>query len=216
MTPKEKIVKALENQDFSAVSDMAGHDFGTFRTLISLVYDRENVICWRAIEALGRASGEIAKEKPERVRNLAQRILWMLREESGNNPWSGPDMLGEIVRNSPDAFSDIAPIIASFHDELILRRGVLRAMVRVSDVRPDLVKEASALVEEYIRDPDPYVRACAIQLAANLGLAGSAGEIESLVLDSAAVTLYENGELRRHTVGDVAGEALLKLKERGN
>ena len=80
---------------------------------------------WRAIEAVGLASKEIARTRPELVRNTVGRLLWMIRDESGGIGWSSPEMLGEIVRNNPEQFADIAPIIVSFLDEDMLSAGVL-------------------------------------------------------------------------------------------
>ena len=165
MSRREEVIQLLEENNTGGLIAYAKKDPGLFRTLISLAYDKQTVLSWRAIESFGLAAGEIVKTDPEKIRNLAQRLLWMLREESGNNPWCAPDMLGEIVRNCPEEFSDIAPIIASFHEEEILHQGVLRAMVRIGEVRPDLVREQVPLVRRYLGHPDPVVRAYAIQLA---------------------------------------------------
>ena len=124
---RKEILLLLEEKKYDEVTALAKKDIrGLFRLLISITYDKSDVLCWRAIEVTGIIAGEIAKTSPDVIRNLAQRLLWMLRDESGNNISSAPEMLGEIVRNSPDSFADIAPVIASFHDELMLKPGVLQ------------------------------------------------------------------------------------------
>jgi len=195
VTKREEIIGLLEGSGAAALSGLARKDPGLFRTLVSLSYDKGTVLSWRAIEAVGILAGELSRTDPDKVRSLAQRLLWMLREESGNNPWSVPDMLGEMVRNVPDQLADLVPIIASFHDEEILRCGVLRALVRIGEVRPDLVMDQKPLIREYLTHPDCVARAYAIMLAGIVKqealLAPLAAAAEG---DDLPVTLYEDGE----------------------
>ncbi len=205
----------LEDRNYQALSEIAGKEAGLFRTLISLTYDKQGSLCWRAIEAVGILSGVLAGSDPSRVRNLAQRLLWMMRDESGNNPWSVPEMLGEIVRNSPGEFSDIAPIIESFHDEEMLRCGVLGALARIGEVRPDLVASSSVLVGRYLRHDDACVRAHALLLTGRLGLKEYIATVEALIEDRRAVRIYRDGDLRTFTVGQIAEETVIMLREEG-
>lgn len=212
---REKIIKLLEGRDLTGLLALAGKDSSIFRTLISLTYNKESVISWRAIEAIGKLAGQRAGTAPALIRSLVQRILWMMREESGNNPWSAPEMLGEIVRNAPEDFSDIAPIIASFHDEEMLRRGVLRALVRISEVRADLVKGASSLAGLYLGHSDDITRAYALKLAGNLGLKDLLGTAETLKDDSAVVFLYCDGDFERIEMRKIAEETVILITLRG-
>ncbi|OGK11601.1 MAG: hypothetical protein A2W80_01215, partial [Candidatus Riflebacteria bacterium GWC2_50_8] len=154
MSLREKIIGLLQEQNYPELLKTAEKEGNIFRILISLAYDKKELLAWRAIEAVGIISGEKAKKHPESIRNLVQRLLWTMRDESGGIGWSAPEMLGEIVRHSPDEFADIAPIIASFHDEDFLRPGVFRALYRISEKRPDLVSGSSSLVGQYIKDKD--------------------------------------------------------------
>lgn len=208
MSRREEVIQLLEENNTEGLIAYAHKDPGLFRTLISLAYDKQTVLSWRAIEALGVAAGEVAKVNPEKIRNLVQRLLWMLREESGNNPWSAPDMLGEIVRNCPEEFSDIAPIIASFHDEEILHQGVLRAMVRIGEIMPDLVKDQVQLVRIYLGHPDPVVRAYAIQLAGILCRDDLREAVTVLLQDETEVLLYSDGDFVPHRLRALAAEAI--------
>jgi hypothetical protein len=212
MSQREKILKLLEDLNFAGLLDLSGKDNSIFRSLISLTYDKESTTSWRAIEAIGKLAGERAKSEPGSVRNLVQRILWMMREESGNNPWSAPDMLGEIVRNCPEEFADIAPIIASFHDEEILRRGVLRALVRISEVRADLVVGASALAGLYMGHSDAVTRAYALNLVGNLGLMEFLASAEALVNDEAVVQIYSDGDFVSCPLRKIAEETVILLR----
>lgn len=204
---KKDLVSFLKQQRYDEIAKYAReHAKGVFRLLISVAYDKSDIVCWRAIEATGVVSGEIAQSRPDVVRNLAQRLLWMMRDESGNNPWSAPEMLGEIVRNSPDAFADIAPVIASFHDELMLRRGVLRAIFRIGEVRPDLIDISGEFISPYLRDEDPVVRAYSLLIAGVYKLGETLPAISDLKDDCVAVTLYSGGDFSSMSVGRLAGK----------
>jgi hypothetical protein len=215
VSKREKISRLLEEGDLAGLVAQAGKDNSIFRTLISLSYDKESVISWRAMEAIGIIAGERARTEPGLIRNLVQRILWMMREESGNNPWSAPEMLGEIVRNAPEEFADIAPIIASFHDEEILRRGVLRALVRISEVRADLVEGSSAVAGLYLGHSDAVTRAYALELVRNLMAKEYLAAAEALMHDRAIVRMYSHGDFESIAVGKIAEETVILLTLKG-
>ena len=214
MLRREEVVQALKEKNYAELIDAVAAKRGIFRTLISLTYDKNSVIGWRAMEAVGLAAGELARREPDAVRNLIERLLWMMRDESGNNPWGVPEMLGEIVRNSPGLLEDLPPIIESFHDEEMLRPGVLRALERIAEVRPDMVEASFPMVELYLADGIPEVRAYAVILAGRLHIERLLPSIERLTEDVSSVTLYEGGELVPTTVGEKAREVVALLRSK--
>jgi hypothetical protein len=214
---RKEIIPFLEEKKYDEIAEIAKKNTrGMFRLLIGITYDKRDVLCWRAIDVTGIIAGEIAKTNPDVVRNLVQRLLWMLRDESGNNPSSAPEMLGEIVRNSPDAFADIAPVIASFHDEVMLRQGVLRAIFRIGEVRPDLIGVSGDFVEAFLQDEDPVVRAYALLIAGAYKLRETLPVISARKDDVDAVTLYRNGDFFSVSVGDIAAKIYERLSEEEN
>ena len=214
---RKEILPLLEEKKYDGIVELAKKNTrGLFRLLISITYDKSAVICWRAIEATGLIAGEIAKTNPEVIRNLAQRLLWMLRDESGNNISSAPEMLGEIVRSSPDLFADIAPVIASFHDELMLRPGVLRAIFRIGEVRPDLISVSAEFTDPFLRDEDPQVRAYALLISRAYKLRGTLPAISALKNDRSIVTLYRDAGFVSMSVGQLAAKIHERLSEEEN
>jgi hypothetical protein len=211
MSLKKEIARLLEENDYSRLLKMAQGKRNLAALLVSFTYDKEKLLCWRAIEGIGLLTAEMSKADPAEARNLAQRILWMMREESGNNAWSAPEMLGEIVRNSPDEFADLAPIIASFHDEDLFRRGVMRALLRIGEKRPDLIRSSAYVAGRYLGAADALVRCYAILIAGQLRLKEYEGVIGGLRDDRSEVTVYRDGALMILQVGQVAEETGILL-----
>lgn len=208
---KEKIKKLLAEKRYDELIALSTSVKSIFRILISFTYDKNNLISWRAIEAVGLVSKEIARTRPEFVRNTVGRLLWMIRDESGGIGWSSPEMLGEIVRNNPGQFSDIALIIVSFLDEDMLAAGVLRAIGRIGQVNPGLVKHAMPAILPYLHSPDPALRGLAVYAIGEIGSAVAIVELEKLRDDTSRIIIYEEGELREKTVGGLAGSSIEKL-----
>jgi hypothetical protein len=211
VSARKEIARLLEGSNYTGLLEMAKDRRNIAALLISFTYDKENLLCWRAIEGIGLLAAEIAKTDPTEARHLAQRILWMMREESGNNAWSAPEMLGEIVRNCPDEFSDLAPIIASFHDEELFRRGVMRAILRIGEKRPDLIRPSASIAVRYLGAADAVVRCYAVLIAGQLRLTEYEDVIEELSGDPDEVAIYRDGDLRITKVGQIAGETAILL-----
>jgi len=204
---KDEIAGHLERQDFDGLSRLNKGKGQIARTLISMSYDKKDPLSWRAIDAIGRL---VSLMEPEKARTFVQRVLWMMREESGNNAWTGSEILGEIVRRSPGRNEDIALIVISFHDELIFRAGSLRALARITEVRPDLAESFRKVPAQYLEDPDPAVRGYAVVALIALGADENRGALEKAFGDKGEFLYYDNGRLRSVVIGELAGEALGK------
>ena len=215
---KSEITALLGAYQLQPIIEAAKRDRSIIRMLISLVYDKEHLQSWRAIEAIGLASGEIAKTNVDVIRNLSQRFLWMMRDESGNGPGSAPELLGEIVRSTPDTFADIGQIVISFHDEKMLRRGVMRAIWRIVDRRPDLLTMTQTFMEQKLclDDDDAHVRAYALMIAGALGLKEFLPVVEKLRNDASPVKIYDNGEFMVTSVAEIANTAAAVMAGREN
>ncbi len=215
---KSEIREFLGQYQLQPIIEAAKKDRGIIRTLISLVYDKENLESWRAIEAIGLVAGEIAGTNVDSIRNLCQRFLWMMRDESGNGPGSAPELLGEIVRSTPDAFADIGQVITSFHEEKMLRRGVMRAIWRIADRRPDLLTITQDLRDQKLclDDEDAGVRAYALMIAGAMNLQEFRPLMEGLMSDMSPVTIYNEGEFMNTTVSEIAKKVVAGLQAKEN
>jgi hypothetical protein len=209
---KKEIIALLEKKSYDSLSRLSLADKKIISSLISLSYDKNTHTSWRAMEAIGLATKEISRSNPETVRNVAGRLLWMMRDESGGIGWSAPEILGEIVRNNPVLCADFAPIIASFHDEKMLCSGVLWAMGRIGHINAETVDYAAPIIRSYLQSTDEKLRGYAAWALGEMGIRESSEELEGMKRDAGRIRFYEEGELRDRNVGDIASAALEKIK----
>lgn len=207
---KEKIRITLLEIDFDSIVSLALREKRVFRILISFTYDKTELICWRAIEAIGRAAGALKEKDPIFVRNIVQRLLWSLSEESGGIGWSSPEILGEIIINAPDLFPDIPPIILSFTDEESFLPGVLWSMGRIASegingLDRDLSRE---IIIKSLNHKSSAVRGISIWAAKMLKMKELNDRISPLLADEEEFLFYEDHTLKRMTVREMAGRFL--------
>ncbi len=205
---KEAVKEALKAADFQRIENLALEDKRIFRILISLAYDKEDLLCWRAIEAIGRAAGAVAGKDPSAVRNVVQRLIWSIRDESGGIGWSAPEMLGEIVINSPQDCADIPSIILSFHEEESFLKGVLWAVGRISAAGINGMEGSLDVLMKALGHEDPSVRGLALYSLRRFRVAGVAERVIDMVRDEGRCLIYENHELIEMKVGEIAKRVL--------
>jgi hypothetical protein len=209
---KKEIAALLEKKEYPALVRLSLADKKTISILISLSYDKNNATSWRAMEAIGLATKEISGSNPETVRNIVGRLLWMIRDESGGIGWSVPEILGEIVRNTPVLCADIAPIIVSFHEEIMLCPGVLWALGRMGKINNETVNYAVPVIISYLGSGDNTLRGYAARALGEMGSEASVTELENLRDDTSRIKFYEDGELNKRSVGELASGSIVKLR----
>jgi hypothetical protein len=208
---KKEIIILLERRDYDALAKLALIDKKVVSALISLSYDKKRQNSWRAIEAIGFITKELSRSNPDVVRNITGRLLWMIRDESGGIGWSVPEILGEIVRNNPVLCADIAPIIASFHEEKMLCPGVLWALGRIGKINDETVNYAVPIILSYLKSDDNTLLGYAAWALGEMGNEGSAANLENLKKDTNRIEFYRDGELKKKSVGELASDAIEKL-----
>lgn len=198
---REKIRSLLGAADFEGLAELQRGRVPVVRYLLAMTYDKGDVISWRAIEAIGRIT---ATMPADRARNIIQRVLWMMRDESGGNAWSAAEVIGEIVRGNPGAFKDIVPVVISFHEEELFRTGVLRAMARMAEANAGLVRPHAGVARRYLDAPEPAVRGNALLALMAIGGEGLAQECERMLGDGASFQFYDGRELVRKKIKSLA------------
>jgi hypothetical protein len=194
---KAEIKRLLKEKDYRGIVELSREKRNLFSRLVAMTYDKGDVIAWRAMEAIGAIT---ARMSPDEGRAVIQKVLWMLREESGNNAWSGPEILGEILRANPGPYRDVVPVLVSFHGEEFFRPGVLWAMYRIARRWPDLIEPFSDIAVEYLDSPDPSVRGYA---ALVLGRLGKPFPEKAIADDNNTVLCYDEGTLTQKPVREL-------------
>ncbi len=212
MLSKKEVAELLNEKKYDELINRSSGKRKIISILISLSYDKKDVISWRAMEAIGLITGEIAGRDPEFVRDTVNRLLWMIRDESGGIGWSVPEILGEIVRNNPALCADIAAVIVSFYEEEMLTAGVIRAAGRMGKANTEMVDYAAPIIVSCLSNPDRLIRGYAAWAAGELGIALTADRLKGLRGDTDIIPFYEKEELINKTVGEFAEAALAKLK----
>lgn len=213
---KAQVRLLLDAGSYDELVAMAKLDKSVISRLISLSYDKEDVVSWRSMEALGLIGRELSRERVDVVRDTIRRLLWSMGDESGGIGWSAAEILGEIIRNNPDEFKDIIPILWSYREEDMFRAGVAWAMGRIGEVRPELVRFALDGLKLLLRDANPAVRGYALWATGMLDDAAEAEGVKDMLGDGSRIFFYRNGMLDKIEVGDIAQEVLNKKANRQN
>jgi hypothetical protein len=204
---KQRLRQLLEHHDTGEISDLAGRRRRVLGVLISLTYDADPQIAWRAVEAMGLAAGRIAEDDPEFVRDHLRRLLWLISEESGGQCWRAPEAMAEIVRHRPDVFGDYAPIVVSLLREMAeedlerFRPGVLWGIGRLAGVAGDHIAEVLPAITAALDDSDPQSRGMAVWCLEQVGRTDLLAGRPDLSGDEGPVDLYDHGRLERTSVG---------------
>jgi hypothetical protein len=101
----------LANRDLDAIVAAGGQATRVLGALVALTFDRDPLIGWRAVEAMGIAAERIAERDPAAVREHLRRLNWLITEESGGICWRAPEAMAEIVARLPNAYAEFVPIV---------------------------------------------------------------------------------------------------------
>ena len=174
--------------------------------LVSLTFDVDPRIGWRAVEAMGAAADRVAEHDPQFVRNHLRRLYWLTSEESGGICRHAPQAMAEIVRRRPALFADYAAIVVSLLTEMadedldLFRPGILWAIGRLGAVAADHIPDVAAEITSALDHPDSQVRGMAVWCLTQLGQAKLLAGRPELLDDQGPVDLYEDGNLNRTRV----------------
>jgi hypothetical protein len=210
---KEQLRTWLAAGRYEALVELAGRKKRILSWLTALTYDRDPLIGWRAVEAIGLVASRIAAADPEFVRGHLRRLLWLLNDESGGIGWRAPQAIGEILRNRPQCFAEFVPLLISLldmeeEDAARFRPGILWAIGRLGPVLPDAVESAIPLIVSCLHDADAQTRGLAAWCLGQLGAIQNAPHLESLLKDESLVDMYVGGQLVRKSVAQLVCEAL--------
>lgn len=205
----EELVSAY---DIEPILDAAREDKKIIRYLQRLLYSGDVLSRQRAAEILGRACAVIGERDPGIVSKLLQTLFYSIIDTAAF-PWGAFEAIGEIISHRPDLFGGYAPQLYQFLADETRKAQSLQALGRIAKSGPQLLRKHTMYFFAFLEDPDPAVRGYTAWLMGNLGAFEAKEDLEKLLQESHEIEIYENGNLEDKTVGQVASEALDKLKD---
>lgn len=187
--------------------------------LFAFFCDADALRRWRAVTAMGRVVSSLAEKDMESARVVMRRFMWNLNEESGGIGWGCPEAMGEAMACSAPLAREYRCILISylnpegnFIDHPALQEGVLWGIGRLAHANPPAALEAGRLLARFLPAEIPALRGLAAWAAGPLGCAGLIPALEKLAGDGACFELYDQEQLIRRSVAEVAHQALALTK----
>jgi hypothetical protein len=208
-----RVRELLAERRTDEIVEIAGRSRRVLGVLVSLTFDAEPRIGWRAVEAMGLAAARIADEDPTGVRDHLRRLHWLLHDESGGICWRAPEAMAEIVRHRPALFPEYVPIVVHLLLELAeedlshFRAGVLWAIGRLGPLASEHTGDVIHEITAGLDDPAPQVRGMAAWALGRVGRGAVLAGRGAMLEDTGPVEYYEAGEVRWTTVGRLVREA---------
>lgn len=214
---KAKVRELLERRDLDGLVKWAASTRNPQRILFSLTFDKNELIQWRAIEAIGRVAQVQAESDIEKVRDFIRRLLWLMNDESGGLGWRSPEMIGEILVNVPVLASEYAGSLPAFLREEPFERGTHFAIYRVASVNSELFAESISELGNSLENSDPLIRGYAVLALGAIGAKSCHSAIEKIREDRSRITMYnlDTDHLQETTVALVVKKVLEHIGSAG-
>ena len=215
---KKEVLAHLHNKDFGKGLELISllPPKKVIGPLFSFFYNREEIIRWRAVTAMGRVvSFVFEKGEKEAARVVMRRLMWNLNDESGGIGWGSPEAMGEITAVCRGLALEFNRILASYLMEDgnylehgVLQRGLLWGVGRLSHAHPGLISFAAGYLIPFMESDDPFHRGLAAHALGPIKDKAANPFIEKLLDDNEKLSVYENGIISVKKVSDLAKQAL--------
>ncbi len=179
--------------------------------LFGLLNDREEMIRWRAVTAMGRVVSQLADANLESARVVMRRFIWTLNDESGGIGWGSPESMGAIMAQSPVLAREFSQMIVSYVrvdmnylEHPVLQRGVLWGLLQLVRAEPSLGQNAAGFLTLYLESPDPILRGLAAAVARALNDLSAGAILAQLADDQTQIDFYDQGRMQQITVAQLA------------
>ena len=207
---KLEVEALVKRYDLEPLLQMAAQDNRIIRDLKRLLYSADKLLRWRAAEAIGKASAVIAQKDPAVISKLMQGLFSSVSDTAASS-WGSVDAIGEIIGSLPDRFSGFIPQLVQLSRDPSLLPEVLRAMGKIGETRPDLLRRFSHPMIPLLHDPHPEVRGYAALLLGHFKAHEAKENFIKLQQDVNEMEIYREGQLQKTTIGQIAAESLSTL-----
>jgi HEAT repeat protein len=213
---KKTLRDLLLRGDLEAVGDLVTERKRSLGTLISLTFDSDLQVVWRAIEAMGLAVQAVAKTNKPYAKEHMRRLYWLITEEAGAVFWRAPECMAECCARLPKLFKSHVPI--AFHlletleeeDLEHFRPGAIWAIGRLIGVSRDDLPAVLPLVVEALDRPDSQARGMAVWCLGEVGERETLEKRPDLHRDEGTVLLYRDRTVEETTVACLTQEVLAR------
>jgi HEAT-like repeat len=207
---KKEVEALVQAYDLAPLLDAALMDRKILRNLQRLLYSVDPQLRHRGAEALGRVSARIAETDPSTISRLLQRLFTAISDTAASS-WGAFDAIGEIIRHKIDLFAGYIPQLYQYLADDTRRADVLRTLGCIASERPDLLRKNTFHFVPFLQDPDPNVRGYAARLLGKLEAAEIRDDLEKLLEETSEIAIYEEGFLKKISIGKIVSEALSRL-----
>ncbi|MFH2055231.1 MAG: DVU0298 family protein [bacterium] len=175
------------------------------RTLASLLFESDDLLRWRAIEALGLAAGQLAPKKLDSVQRAIRRLFWLMNDESGGICWCAPEAIAEILFNCPQLIEDHGGVLASYSEEQPFEAGVRWGVYRLGALKPEEFAHTHKLLLFSLKNEIPEMRAYSYLALTALKVEIPADKLDKLRQDRTMVPFYDftTGELQQRPISEL-------------
>jgi HEAT repeat protein len=205
---RQEVRAHLERGEYAPVLGLAAARSGVARALVSLLYDPDELVRWRAVSALGHLAGA----HPEQAQPLVARLLLSLNDESGGIGWMSAPALGDIGRNAPALLRGCIRVVVHFFEEPFVLPGVLWAVGRLAPAFPAETREVVPEIAARCGADEPGVRAHAAFALGAVGDPRARAALAAITGDERPARVYVGDRLVTRQVREWAGEALSGLR----
>jgi hypothetical protein len=148
---KGRVMELLRVGDEQGLGALVADEPRAMRYLLGRLWDPDEAVRRRAAGGLGLA----AAAHPTIGIDLIRRLMWALNDESATNGLYGIAALAEIGFRSPEQIAASVAPLASLTWDGGLRVEILRALTRIAEAAPDLVRPVCQLAAEHVDCDDP-------------------------------------------------------------
>ncbi len=219
---KRTLAKMIRNEDVDQIwKTMDGWSAKfTISPLLSLIYQVDQQVKYRAVVLLGRVMNKLASEDMEAARVVMRRILWSLNEESGGIGWGMPEALGEIMAMNRPLAEEYGHILVSYMREECylelpaLQRGLMWGLGRLAESYPEkiLAFQGDGHMQMYLESEDMEVVGLASRNFGILKTPEAAYWIGKLYDEEKEVRIFKDGVFIDTTVGKLARQAVAMIE----
>lgn len=196
--------QALERLVQIPDAQLTGHLFSYF-------YNKEELIKFRSVTAMGELAARVADYSMEKARIILRRIMWNLNDESGGIGWGSPEAMGEILSKSPALAREFKSILFSYLDHRgnhieheMLQRGVLWGIGTYLGTAPkDLTDVTREQIQEHLSSNDPIKRGYAIRALSNAHVFQSLVLPDFIQTDNTTIDIYTGWNFTATRISDM-------------